>query len=139
MFAFAGRRLTGNVETVEKTSLAATTRHRMQKKKLSKLLYPICVIAFGVVCIVSKSYSHSVVGPVTEGPLVVFVGILFCLFGIWGVVATLREFRKKEDLAPPGESPHDCMSDSTGKLLNRQGQAARRYPWVSREANGRWS
>lgn len=78
----------------------------MQKKKLSKLLYPICVIAFGIVCIVFKSYSHSVAGPVTEGPLVVFVGILFCLFGIWGVVATLHEFSKK-DLAPPGEAPPD--------------------------------
>ena len=79
----------------------------MQKTKLSKLLYPICVIAFGVLCIVSKSYSHSIVGPVTEGPLVVFAGILFCLFGIWGVFATLRESHKKEDLAPPRESPPD--------------------------------
>jgi len=75
----------------------------------SRLLFPLLTIAFGGLCIIGKRYTHSVVGPVVEGPLVVFVGLVFCVFGLAGLVATLLELKK--DRGRPASRESDLGSD----------------------------
>lgn len=65
-------------------------------KKLLLLSYPLMVIGLGVVFIITRRGSYGAFAPVEEGPLVVFIGILCSVAGIWGLIRTVQEFRKKE-------------------------------------------
>jgi hypothetical protein len=67
------------------------------RKKLTRLIFPTAVIAFGVVLVVRKKASYGWAAPEVEGPVVVFVGALFCLLGFWAIVSTLRSISKKEE------------------------------------------
>ncbi len=51
----------------------------------------------GTLFIVTEHASNSLAWEV-NGPLAVFTGVMFCLFGIWGIVITILEDRKKDQL-----------------------------------------
>jgi hypothetical protein len=65
---------------------------------------PLLTIVFGLMCIITKKYNHTMDGPSVEGPLVVFVGKILCLFGLFGVVATARERKKHRGGSPSDDS-----------------------------------
>jgi len=66
------------------------------KKKILRFAPSLASIAFGISLIITKEYAISAVGPVEKGALVVFVGVLLCLLGIWGIFGTLREEKKAQ-------------------------------------------
>jgi hypothetical protein len=77
-----------------------------KRNRAVRSAYPILVIIFGVILMVTKQYYYSIAGPFTEGPIVFGIGILFCAFGCFGLIGTLMEFRRNDD-SPPPEYPPD--------------------------------
>jgi hypothetical protein len=67
----------------------------ISKWKYSTLAGPCLVIFMGALLILTRRYSVSIVGPVEEGGLVVFVGVLLCALGLWALIQTLRSNRIK--------------------------------------------
>ena len=59
-------------------------------------------MVFGALFIVTKKGSDLDNAIEVEGPMAVFVGGLLCLLGVWGLVRTIQEARKKE---VPNQSP----------------------------------
>lgn len=76
------------------------------RKKLFRLISPLLVIGIGVIFIVTRRGSYGAFAPVEEGPLVVFIGLLCCLTGTWGLIRTIQEIRKKEASIQPAEPTH---------------------------------
>jgi hypothetical protein len=65
------------------------------KKKITRFGPSIASIAVGMIFIITKGYPISIVGPVERGGLVVFIGVLLCLLGAWGILGTLKEEKKQ--------------------------------------------
>lgn len=65
------------------------------KKRVHRFVAPIVAIVLGTLFIVTKSASHGLYWQV-DGPIAVFGGVMFCLFGIWGIIITIQEDRKKD-------------------------------------------
>jgi hypothetical protein len=68
------------------------------------------MIGLGVIFIVTRRGSYGAFAPVEEGPLVVFIGLLCCLTGTWGLIRTIQAIRKNEEpfqhsKPPPGNDP----------------------------------
>jgi len=77
------------------------------KKKVARLSLPVAVVVFGAFLILTKRASDGIAAPIAEGPIVVFAGVLLCLLGVWGFIATLRELKKKEDNPDAAEPVRD--------------------------------
>lgn len=73
------------------------------KKRYSRLALPSMLILMGVLLVVTKRYPVSIVGPVEEGALVVFAGIVCCLKGGWGFIQTVLSIRRGEEPIQPSE------------------------------------
>ncbi len=67
-----------------------------------RLAYPVMALAFGTYCVVAKRVYYSATGPMIEGPLVVIAGVALFLFGVWGAIGTLREFRREAEAPRSG-------------------------------------
>jgi hypothetical protein len=90
------------------------------EKKGPTLVAPLVVIAIGLFFILTKRGSYGgLASPEVEGPLVVFIGALFCLLGIWGVVRTFQDRKKKEPNQPLQRNA------STGSVSNFKSPARR--------------
>ncbi len=77
---------------------------------LVRMLYPLAVLLFGALLVVTKSGSWGALSPAVEGPLVVVIGFLLCLSGVWGLIATLREIRTERNrgrLSSPSKRTSD--------------------------------
>jgi hypothetical protein len=74
------------------------------KKKFFRLTYPLMVIGIGVVFIVTKTGSYGSLDPIQKGRHVIFIGVLCCALGVWGLFRTLQELRKKEEPNQPTET-----------------------------------
>lgn len=73
------------------------------KKRYSRLVLPSMLILMGMLLVATKRYPVGIVGPVEEGPLVIFVGIVCCLIGGWAFIQTVLSIRRGEEPIQPSE------------------------------------
>ena len=76
-------------------------------KKIARLSFPVAIVAFGVFLLVTKHAFYGVLAPEVEGPIVVVVGVLLCLLGVWGFLGSLRVPGKKEEARATNQSGSD--------------------------------
>ena len=66
-------------------------------KKYARLGMPLVVIFMGAFLVITKRYYFGVSGPMEEGGLVVFGGLLFLVTGLWSLVRTVISIAKNEE------------------------------------------
>ena len=86
-----------------------------QKKRIARLAVPLFPIGVGIVFIVTQRGSYE--GYWTEGPIVIFAGVLLCLLGGWGLILTIRETRRQ---GQPGRSPSPPLDPSVSPTAGQE-------------------